>query len=278
MGSLDLDTRLSGADGVYQATLSPDWQIWGPNGGYVAAIALRAAGLASRFRRPASFTCQFLGVGAFAPADVRVVPQRSARTAESLRVTLAQNERAFLEAQVWTVDDARGMEHDFARMPTVAAPDALAPFEELEGPARRPGFPFWQNLEGRPTAWVPREQWQPGEPAGCTWYRYRPESRFSDPFVDAARALLLIDTLSWPAACRAHREEDNPWMAPSLDVAVRFHRPAPSSEWLLVEARADVATDGLIGFHNRVWSEDGRLVASGGGMLLCRPRPEPRPA
>ena len=67
-------------------------------------------------------------------------------------------------------------------------------------------------------------------------------------------------------------------MAPSLDVAVRFHRPAPSSEWLLVEARADVATDGLIGFHNRVWSEDGRLVASGGGMLLCRPRPEPRPA
>jgi acyl-CoA thioesterase-2 len=80
MGSLDLDTRLSGGDGIYQATLSPDWQIWGPNGGYVAAVALRAAGLASRFRRPASFTCHFLGVGAFAPAEVRVVPQRSART------------------------------------------------------------------------------------------------------------------------------------------------------------------------------------------------------
>jgi acyl-CoA thioesterase len=62
-------------------------------------------------------------------------------------------------------------------------------------------------------------------------------------------------------------------MAPSLDVAARFHRAPPYSEWLLVEARADVATGGLIGFHNRVWDEAGRLVASGGGQLLCRPRP-----
>ena len=48
---------------------------------------------------------------------------------------------------------------------------------------------------------------------------------------------------------------------------------APSG---LVEARADVATEGLIGFHNRVWDEAGRVVASGGGQLLCRPRPVER--
>ena len=62
-------------------------------------------------------------------------------------------------------------------------------------------------------------------------------------------------------------------MAPSLDLHVRFHRAPPYSEWLFVEARADVATEGLIGFHNRVWDEAGRVVASGGGQLLCRPRP-----
>jgi acyl-CoA thioesterase II len=274
MGSLDADTRLAGSDGRYTATLSPDWRIWGPNGGYVAAIALRAAGAASRFARPVSFACHFLGVGAFAPADVRVERLRSGRNAESLRVVLAQDERAFLDAQVWTAAANDGMEHDFAPMPEVPPPAALASFETLETEEERggPRHAFWDNLEGRPTDWVPRSQWRPRAPRVCCWYRFRPDAHFGEPFLDAARALILIDTLSWPAACQAH-EMDNPWMAPSLDVAVRFHRAPPYSEWLLLEARADVATQGLIGFHNRVWDEDGRCLASGGGQLLCRPKP-----
>lgn len=273
MGSLDLDTRLEGSDGRYVATLSPDWKIWGPNGGYLASIALRAAGMASRFPRPASFACHFLSVGDFEPASVSVTPLRSARTAESLRATIEQGGRTLLEAQVWTTAEGAGLEHDFAPMPDVAPPARLDSFAKLMGDDDGPHFPFWENLEGRPTDWVPRSEWRPGPPRLCCWYRFRPESRFDDPYLDAARALILVDTLSWPAACRAH-PEDNGWMAPSLDVHVRFHRPAHDSEWLLVEARADVATAGLIGFHNRVWSEDGRLVASGGGQLLCRPRPQ----
>jgi acyl-CoA thioesterase II len=271
MGSLDADTRLVGDGDHFSATLSEDWRIWGPNGGYVAAIALRAAGRASRFRRPVSFACQFLGVGDFAPADVSVTTLRSARTAESLRVTLAQSDRAILEAQVWTSDAMTGLEHDFAPMPDVPKPAALRPFEELEPP--RSTFPFWMNLEGRPTDWIPRDEWKPGAPRLRCWYRFRPDACFDDRYLEAARALILIDTLSWPAACRAHYEAENPWVAPSLDVAVRFHRAPPYSEWLLIEGSADVATEGLIGFHNRAWDEAGRLVASGGGQLLCRPRP-----
>ncbi len=275
MGSLDDDTRLEGDGGRYAVTLSPDWRIWGPNGGYVAAIALRAAGAVSRFRRPVSFACHFLGVGAFAPAQAHVEILRSGRSAESLRATLTQDGRSLLEAQVWTSDTAAGMEHDFAPAPHVAPPAALRPYEELLDEAERqgPSFPFWDNLEGRPTDWVPRSEWKPGAPRLCCWYRFRPAARFDEPFLDAARALVLIDTLSWPAACRAHAENENPWMAPSLDISVRFHRAPPYSEWLLLDARADVATEGLIGFENRVWDEQGRCVASGGGQLLCRPRP-----
>jgi hypothetical protein len=44
MGNLDDDTKLIGGEGLYTARLAPDWKIWGPNGGYVAAIALRGAG------------------------------------------------------------------------------------------------------------------------------------------------------------------------------------------------------------------------------------------
>jgi acyl-CoA thioesterase len=273
MGSLDRDTKLDGGDGRYGVAISPDWKIWGPNGGYMAALALRAATTASRFRRPASFACHFLSVGAFEAATIAVTPLRSARTAESLRATIEQQGRVLLDAQVWTVADGAGLEHDFAPMPDVRGPAQLDPFEKLEGFERRSTFPFWDNLEGRPTDWVPPSQWKPGAPQLRCWYRFRPDARFDEPALDAARALLLIDTLSWPAACRAHKEAENPWMAPSLDLVARFHRAPPYSEWLLVEARADVATEGLIGFHNRVWDETGRVVASGGGQLLCRPRP-----
>ena len=273
MGSLDLDTKLAGSDGRYRVSISPDWAIWGPNGGYMAALALRAAATASRFRRPASFACHFLSVGAFDAASVQVTPLRSARTAESLRATIEQNGRVLLDAQVWTVADGSGLEHDFAPMPDVKLPSQLLPYEELEGSERRATFKFWDNLESRPIDWVPPAQWKPGAPQLRNWYRFRPDARFDEPALDAARALILIDTLSWPAACRAHGESENPWMAPSLDLVARFHRAPPYSEWLLVEARADVATEGLIGFHNRVWDEAGRVVASGGGQLLCRPRP-----
>jgi acyl-CoA thioesterase len=273
VGSLDLDTKPRGSDGRYDVSLSPDWKIWGPNGGYMAALALRAATTASRFARPASFSCHFLSVGAFEPARIAVTPLRSARSAESLRASIEQHVRVLLEAQVWTTADGAGLEHDFAPMPDVKLPSQLDSFEKLEGFERRSSFPFWDNLEGRPTDWVPPAQWKPGAPQLRCWYRFRPEARFDEPGLDAARALILIDTLSWPAACRAHDESENPWMAPSLDLVARFHRAPPYSEWLLVEARADVATEGLIGFHNRVWDESGRAIASGGGQLLCRPRP-----
>ena len=83
MGRFHEDTAVVETDGVLTATLSKDWEIWGPNGGYVAAIALRAAGLrAPEGHRPASFSCQYLSVGKFAPAqaEVRVIKAgRSAR-------------------------------------------------------------------------------------------------------------------------------------------------------------------------------------------------------
>ena len=65
MGDFAVDTAIEGDAGHYRATLSRDWEIWGPNGGYVAAIALRAAGAESRFARPASFSAQFLSSARF---------------------------------------------------------------------------------------------------------------------------------------------------------------------------------------------------------------------
>ena len=59
--------------GRYSATLSPEWAVWGPSGGYVAAIALRAAMAHSRLARPASFHCHFLALGEFGPVELSVM-------------------------------------------------------------------------------------------------------------------------------------------------------------------------------------------------------------
>jgi acyl-CoA thioesterase II len=274
MGDFAADTAVDGCDGRYRARLSRDWEIWGPNGGYVAAIALRAAGVATTLRRPASFAGQFLSVAEFADVDLEVTRLRASSRAACLRVAMTQGTRAIFTAVVWVVGETGGLAHDVAVMPSVPPPDGLQPIEALlTSDERAMRHRFWQNLEERPIDFVHWSRRPVGRPEWREWYRYRPRATFDDPFVDAARALLLIDTMVWPAVCSAYAPGDRAVIAPSLDVTAQFHRLVPDSEWLLCEASAPVAADGLIGGRSNVWSADGRLVASGTAHLLCRPAP-----
>ncbi len=59
----------------------------------------------------------------------------------------------------------------------------------------------------------------------------------------------------------------------SLDLSVQFHQFAPDAEWTLCDGLCPVARDGLGGCTGRLWTTDGRLVASGASHLLCRPNP-----
>ena len=94
-GDLATDTAVRAVDadaGRYQADISSAWEIWGPMGGYVAGVALRAAGAASPFTRPASFSCHYLGVAAFVMVlrrlRGRTEPHEGAGIAVLLRYTL----------------------------------------------------------------------------------------------------------------------------------------------------------------------------------------------
>jgi acyl-CoA thioesterase II len=275
VGDLSADTAVDGADGAYSGRLSDEWEIWGPNGGYVASVAMRAGAAESRFDRPASVTCHFLSSANFGPVDLAVAHLRQAKRAESLRVTMTQEQRPVLEALVWMIDMVDGLEHDHARMPDVRAPEELRPIEELAPEPRASRYSFFKNVDERPTEWI--EDWEhrsPGDPRAMSWFRFRPIATFDDPIVDACRLLVLMDTMEWPAAVRAH-ERPLEWIAPSLDLSVRFHRLEPSAEWLLADTTAAVATDGLIGGAASVWSSTGKLLASGGEQMLCRPPPGP---
>ncbi len=273
MGDLALQTATepAGDGGRHTGMVHGDWEIWGPCGGYVAAIALRAAGAESPFARPASFFCHYLSVAAFAPVDLVVTPLRAGRTVLAQRVEMTQDGRPILEAMVWSVGDVEGLEHRDLVPPDVANPDDLpervaAPDDEVG-----PGFPFWDNFDQRPIEWA--DSWPPPEPlppTWRTWVRCRPKATFDDPWVDAARSLIVLDVGSWPAGVRPHAYRDPPYIAPSLDLYASFQCPGGSSEWLLLDTHAPVAQGGLLSWNGRVWSRERHLIASGGGQAVFR--------
>jgi acyl-CoA thioesterase II len=271
MGDLARDTVLEGGDGRYRATLSSDWEIWGPNGGYLAVIALRAAGAEARVPRPSSFSAHFLSVARFEAVDVEVETLKRGRRAESFRVAIRQEGRPVVEALVRTAAEGPGLEHRFGEAPDAPDPETLKSLDELFDPDWD-RYAFWDNLDGRPTR--PErylEEPRARDPRLVEWYRFRPAATFDDPFLEAGRSLLLLDTMSWPAASRPH--PDSPFQAPNLDVAAWFHADPAGSEWLLVDYECRTAGAGLMGTTGRVWSRDGRLLASGGAQLYCVPRP-----
>ena len=96
VGDLAMDTAIEGSDGRYRAQLSRDWEIWGPNGGYLAVIALRAAGAHTPLRRPATFSCHYLGVADFDAVDLDVRTIRGSRRAASVAVSMTQDGRPVL--------------------------------------------------------------------------------------------------------------------------------------------------------------------------------------
>ena len=276
MGDLGTDTQVEQVDeGRFRATPSPEWNIWGPMGGYIASFALRAVGATVPQHEPAAFSCHYLGVARPEPIDIEVRSAKPGRTAGSSTVAITQDGRPILNAMVWAVAGVEGLEHDESVPPDVPGPDELASLDAL---GRREGsrtvIPFWDNIESRPV-----DADGLGRPDGPRpavwqqWLRFRSTPTYSDPWVDATRSLILVDLPSWPAAVRPHAWQRPAFTAPTLDLNVAFHRPATDEPWLLCDGSAPVSTRGMFGWRANVWSPGGKLHASGGGQCLYRRLP-----
>lgn len=267
MGDFAEDTAVFGGDGRYKARLSADWEIWGPQGGYIATVALRAAGQHSRFQRPATFYCHYLSVAEFDAVDIEAETLRASKRVESVRVSVRQSDRPIMEAVVWLVDELTGVDHLDATMPKVPDPGGLRSWAEIF-PGTEPPFPFWKNVEGRPCDFDEERQGKPGKPQARVWMRFHPKPVFDDPFLEAGRLLTVADVYMYPASVGAHGEPR--YVAPSMDLAVTFHQSAEGSEWLLTDAQSPISQHGLVGGRASVWSEDGRLLATAIQQMLQR--------
>ncbi|MEQ1819878.1 MAG: thioesterase family protein [Terricaulis sp.] len=268
IGHFERDTRPIGGEGRYTITLSQAWDVWGPNGGYVAAIALRAMAAEASLPRPAAFHCQFLKPGKYEAAEIQVEHLRAGKRSQALRARLVQDGESLLTASLWmTADDMDGLEHDYAGTPVAPPPASLPSYADLFDNYSE-WYPYWRSVEARPV----NNTLEPAPPVWRTWMRFVDDPGTLDQELAAARTVFWMDLGPWNAAARPHAHP-RPYLGPNLDLHVQFHSLAQTGAWMLIEAEAPLARAGLIGTTIRAFSEAGELAASGGSMLFCKRNP-----
>lgn len=239
--------------GRYTATIDRGWWIErGPNGGYLAAIVLRAAlaEAGADGRRPRSMTLHYLRPPQEGACEVEVVVERAGRGLSTVTARLLQGGRDCVLAIVALGLDRPGPELHHHPAPEVAPPDEVRP-REAEG-AGGPDIPFRHRYELRPA--LGSRPFERG-PAAVSGGWIRPTD---DEPVD--EVLLAAITDAWPPAVFSTLEL--PVGVPTVELTVHF-RNAPSHQpgWCLVRFQTLEAAEGYLEESGEVWDEHGTLLA-----------------
>ncbi len=258
MGDFEADTavRATGA-GRFSCDIRRDWWVVaGPNGGYLAAIIVRALSQspAAAERPLRSLTVHYLRAPEAGAADVEVSVDRQGRSVSFMRAALVQNNRMCATALAVFARDRSGLELDRAPAPHVPAP------EEIEQPPDRPEAPpFGREFDFRPA--IGNGVFGQAEaPLTGGWLRFRDERP-----LDAPALVALCD--SWFPAVFA--VSDGPLAVPTLELTVHLRAPLPRPhDWLLGRYATRVARDGFLEEDAELFGRDGRLLAQSRQLAL----------
>lgn len=249
----DADTALEpvGA-GAWRAWTPEHWFVGrGPNGGFLAALAARAAGTAAG-RPLRSLSLHFVAAPVVGPLDVTATVERAGRSYSAVSVRIEQD-GAPVTLALATLGElpAEGAEWDAAVMPT-ARP--LAETDRV--PLDQAGIPlFMRNYDMR---------WAIGTSPGALadvaetggWIRTTEPRALDAPLVAAM-------TDAWaPAAFVALGRFVG---APTLDLTIHIRRPLPPADmgpedYVLGRFSSRLSVGG-------VWEEDGELWTPGGDLI-----------
>jgi hypothetical protein len=238
-------------ESTYDVCLDAGYSIGVPlNGGYLMAVILRAAVDASPFEHPVSTTSQFLKSPVPGPAQVRIEPLKSGRTAAFARATLVQDGVPQIESLITTAT-LNDVEPVYAGTPPIVMPSV----EECTGlPAPKPENNMTLNAQMELRFDPPTIGWLSGKPSG------RPESRAyfrmaepqdPDPYV-LALAVDALPPVVFSAGARG-------W-APTVDLTWHL-RALPAPGWLTLIGGGRLISDGWFDEEVEVWDSAGRLVA-----------------
>lgn len=268
MTPFDIETRaLPIGDGKYLANLSPRWWVQqGPNGGYIAAIVLRAftAAVDDDARTPRSLTLHYLRPAVEGEAVVEVTIERSGRSLTTLSGRLMQGDRLIALA-IGAFSLARpGNDFCDLVMPQVPGPShyAVPKIPEHAIPIARRWDTRWAI--GRPP--------MQGDAASSKavaggWIRL-PERQPIDAVVAAA----ITDGWLPPIFSKV----DAALAVPTVDLTIHFRSSLPhpglaDDDFVLAVFRTNVIADGFLEEDGEIWAPDGTLIAQSRQLAVVLP-------
>lgn len=259
MADFESDTAVAPAgDGAFDCEIHPAWWvIAGPNGGYVAAIVVRALEATVAEGRPLrSLTVHYMRAPKAGPALIRTETVREGRSVSFLRATLHQGDRDCATAMAVFAADRDGLAFNTARPPDVPRPEDTP--ARAEGRLQAP--PFAQNFDFRPAiGGPPFEGADEAVTGGWLWPKQGSQE------LDSALAVALCD--SWfPALFTA---VEAPLAVPTLDLTVHLRAPLPQpAGWVLGRFVTRRARDGFLEEDGELFSRDGELLAQSRQLAL----------
>jgi len=265
MTHFDIDTKCMLTDNPNQlsATLSERWNIWGPNGGYLSAIALRAIEAFADGLVPISLHTQYLRVAKFSEVGLNIRELRKGRSVANYEVVMVQGGKDIIRTNIILGKEHAGLNHDCVNTPSeIDTLDSLPTFERSGDMS-----PFWDNFNLKAVNWGDKTSGE--EATSKTWFEFKGIADYQNLFLDYARSVVLIDTMLWPAAHSMY-DKDIDFVAPSLDLYIKFHRSSPHSEWLFCNAISPLADRGLLTGNAEIFDKNGMLLASGGSQMYCQ--------
>jgi acyl-CoA thioesterase len=251
----DRDTALEHtSDGGFRTRLDRGWWISrGPNGGYIAAILLRAAvqAVADGERAPRSLSVHYTAPPAEGEARLQARVERSGRSLSTVSVRMTQGSRLLALALAALSKPFGGPELDETRMPEVPPPETCEPLvpEPRVVPIR--ARYDCRNVFGSPSG--------PGGLAGG-WIRTA-EPRVADALLVAAF------TDAWyPSVYSWSPERMRGRGTPTVDLTIhlRASLPAPGAradDFYLALFRTRLLRDGFLEEEGEIWSRNGQLLA-----------------
>jgi acyl-CoA thioesterase len=258
-------------DGRYEAVLDRSWWVMrGPNGGYLAAIALRAlvAAVGDPERAPRSLTVHYAAPPTKGTLEIATRIERQGRSLTSCSARLEQDGR-LVGLALGAFSRARpGPDVCDLTMPDVPPATQVT---ALPVPPDAP--PIAQRWESR---WAINPPRTPGDPPAVDavtgkWIRL-PERHVVDAVVAAA-----ITDASIPAV---FSRLDEPIVVPTVDLTIHFRSglPVPGAQpddFVFAVFRTGVVAEGFLEEDGEVWTAGGTLIAQSRQLAVVMPFPSP---
>ena len=261
----DRATAVTAADdGAWEGEIDPGWFAGrGPNGGYLAAIVVRAmvAQLGESGREPRSLTCHYLRPPAAGPVRIDVTVERSGRATSTLTARIVQDGRQCVLGVAAFATDVPAPADYAGAPPDVPAPEAIAPTDNTAS-----GLSIVNKFELRPALGANLFAGG-GEALTGGWLR------FSQPRATDAIALAMFADAWWPAPWV---RLEGPVPAPTIDLTVHFRAPRAAlalapGEPVLAVFRSTTAAGGFFEEDGELWTRDGVLLAHSRQLALLAP-------